>query len=698
MIYSATQCGHGLEYPLCNCKRSTDHTGSNQGGRRPLTSYWQQFCSDVLCAPKSLVLRFSHHPKQVQGLAPVNVASRATRPARSVDQSTASKRRAICYSSQTPINEMPTRTSITSMFHTTNRRALGYLASTLLGSCLAASAWAQDAESSAREFIITGAGPDLEANIRAHVSLPELACDAGGYILARNLPGIRQDIVRAGRALGYYQIQHVTRFERVEQCWQLQSDIDPGVPVRINNINIEVASDQQFFRSALSELPIAQGDQLNQASYERVKTELSSVAVEQGFFDARYERSQLQLDLVENIANVDINFEPGPRYRLGNISIQELDALSPEFISRFLEIEEGDYYSSSALLELRDSLNGSMYFNNVSVTPLITQAQNQAIPVDVTLQMRPQRVYAVGLGATTDIGPRVRLDYEDRYRNRQGHSITGNIGISPVQQNADIAYRIPMSEPATESLEISAGFLAEDTDTFRNTTSKLGTTYSFINAWNWRQNYFVNIQHDESRITGEKLVTDLIIPGVSLNRTRADDALIPTRGWRLYGEMKGASDALLSSESFMQFNLSGKLIRTLGPARFLWRFDTGTTVIDEVSELPVSLRYFSGGDQSIRGYKYESLGPVNEDNEVVGGKHRLSTSIEMDFFVAENWKLAVFADTGNSFDEFDDFELKTGVGVGVRWLSPVGPIRVDVASALDNDNKLRLHITMGPDL
>ena len=248
MIYSATQCGHGLEYPLCNCKRSTDHTGSNQGGRRPLTSYWQQFCSDVLCAPKSLVLRFSHHPKQVQGLAPVNVASRATRPARSVDQSTASKRRAICYSSQTPINEMPTRTSITSMFHTTNRRALGYLASTLLGSCLAASAWAQDAESSAREFIITGAGPDLEANIRAHVSLPELACDAGGYILARNLPGIRQDIVRAGRALGYYQIQHVTRFERVEQCWQLQSDIDPGFPVRINNINIEVASDQQFFK------------------------------------------------------------------------------------------------------------------------------------------------------------------------------------------------------------------------------------------------------------------------------------------------------------------------------------------------------------------------------------------------------------------------------------------------------------------
>lgn len=584
------------------------------------------------------------------------------------------------------------------MIHASYRHALGYLASTLLGSCLVASAWAQDGETTAREFVITGAGEDLETNIRAHVSLPELGCDAGGYILARNLPGIRQDIVRAGRALGYYQLQHVTRFERVGPCWQLQSDIDPGVPVRLNNINIEVASDQQFFRSALTELPIAQGDQLNQANYEQVKTELSTVAVEQGFFDARYERSQLQLDLVENTANVDINFEPGPRYRLGNISIQELDALSPEFISRFLEIDEGDYYSSTALLELRDSLNGSMYFNNVSVTPLITQAQNQAIPVDVTLQMRPQRVYAVGLGATTDIGPRVRLDYEDRYRNRQGHSIRGNIGISPVQQNADIAYRIPMSQPATESLEISVGFLAEDTDTFRNTTSKIATTYSFINAWNWRQNYFVNIQHDESRITGEKLVTDLIIPGVSLNRTRADDALNPTRGWRLFGEMKGASDALLSSQSFTQFNLSGKLIRTLGPARFLWRFDTGTTVIDEVSELPVSLRYFSGGDQSIRGYKYESLGPVNEDGEVVGGKHRLSTSIEMDFFVADSWKVAVFADTGNSFEEFDDFELKTGVGLGVRWLSPVGPIRVDVASALDNDNKLRLHITMGPDL
>ncbi len=557
---------------------------------------------------------------------------------------------------------------------------------------------AQSGDEPQRRLVLNGVGPDLEANIRAHVSLPELPCDAGGYILARNLPAIRQDIIRAGRALGYYQIEHVTRFEQGDGCWELHSDITPGTPVRFNSINVQVTSDQQFFESALTDLPVSTGDQLNQARYEEIKTDLSTVAVEQGFFDARYQRSELRLNLVDNTADVDINFEPGTRYRIGHVSIQELDALSPEFISRFLEIDEGDYYSSSALLELRDSLNGSMYFSNVSVTPLINQAQNQSVPVDVTLQMRPQRVYAVGLGATTDIGPRVRMDYENRYRNRQGHSIIGNVGISPVQQNADVGYRIPLSDPATESLEISAGFLAEDTDTFRNTTTKLGTTYSFINSWGWRQNYFVNIQHDESRITGEKLVSDLIIPGVSLDRTRADDALYPTQGWRLFGEVKGASDSLLSSQSFVQFNFSGKLIRTIGPGRILWRFDSGTTVTDEVTDLPVSLRYFSGGDQSIRGYKYESLGPVNEDGEVIGGKHRLSTSLEYDFFVADNWKLAVFADTGNSFDEFDDFELKTGVGMGIRWLSPVGPIRVDLASALDNDNKLRLHITMGPDL
>jgi len=545
---------------------------------------------------------------------------------------------------------------------------------------------------------LQGGDERLQGNVRAHVTLPDLDCDASAVRLARFLPGIRQRVVRAGRALGYYHLQQQSRFEITEDCWRLNVDLDPGPAVTVDQINVTVAGDAALFSASLQQLPLQSGQQLDQGAYERIKSNLTAQAIEFGFFDARFERSELQLDLTSNTADVDVLFDPGVRYRIGEVAIQQTPELSEEFVRRFFSLTEGDYYSSDALLAIRDSLNSSHYFSSVAVTPLVNQAVNNEVPVNVVLSMRPQRVYATGLGVTTDIGPRLRFDYENRYRNREGHSITGNLGVSPVQQNFDLSYGIPLSRPATESLNVSVGYLAEDTDLFASESSKAAVSYSFINSWNWRQQYFLNVQHDQSDISGEAVSADFLMPGLSLSQTRADDALYPRRGWRLFGELKGASDALLSSDSFLQLNLTGKLIRSFGDARALFRFDFGTTFTDSLEELPTSIRYFSGGDQSVRGYKYESLGPANEAGEVVGGKHRLSFSMEYDFPLNESWKLALFADAGNAFNSFDDYELKTGAGLGLRWLSPIGPIRVDLASALDNDNKFRLHITMGPDL
>lgn len=548
------------------------------------------------------------------------------------------------------------------------------------------------------EMVIQGADEILTNNIRAHIQLPDLDCAASPVRLARFLPGIRQRVVRAGRALGYYGLEQVTRFDVADSCWRLVVEVDPGEPVRFAEIKVEVSDSADLFQSALENLPIRSGQQLNQSAYEQIKSRLSALAVEQGFFDARYSRSQLQLDLVNNTADVDLEFSPGPRYRIGTVDIQQTDALSDDFIERFLNLQPGSFYSSQTLLGMRNSLNSSHYFSSVSVTPLVDEAANNEVPVRVALSLRPQRVYSVGVGVTTDIGPRVRLDFEDRYRNRNGHSISANTGVSPVQQNLDFSYSIPMRNPATESLDLLAGYLAEDTATFRNNSARLAATYRFINPWQWRQQMTVGFQSDRSEVGGEVIDANFVIPGISLDRTVADDALYPNRGWRLFGEIKGASDTLLSSESFVQMNIAGKAIRSFGTGRLMLRFDAGTTVTDDLDSLPTSIRYFAGGDQTVRGYRYESLGPENEAGDVVGGKHKLSVGLEYDFPVMENWKLAVFADTGNAFNDFADYDLKTGAGIGVRWLSPIGPIRVDVASALDNDNKLRLHVTMGPDL
>lgn len=545
---------------------------------------------------------------------------------------------------------------------------------------------------------ITGAPPALERNIRAHVSLVGLDCTTSAARLNRLLPGMRTDLLRASRALGYYHLSSDISVVQADGCWNLSIAVIPGTPVTVTDIAINISNSENLFAELFENPPVERGDTLNHAAYEQIKSDLSALAVDQGFFAARFASSQLQLDLQSDTASIDINFDPGERYRFGAIGIEPIPELSDDFIRRYIEFSTESFYSAAVLIDLRNYLNDSQYFSEVSVTPALNEAQELRVPIQVTLKARPRHMYAAGIGVTTDIGPRVRLDYADRYLNQNGHRFEAKAGASPIQQNLDLNYLIPMRKPATESLQFSGGFLNEDNDTYQSQTTKLGVTYSSINSFNWRQNIFTNFQHDEYTLNDEVEVADILLGGVNLNRTRANDALYPTKGWRLFGQISGASSDLLSTTTFLQLNIVGKLIQGIGPGRVLLKFEAGTSLVEDFSDLPVSLKYFSGGDQSVRGYRYQSLGPLNAAGELEGGKHVLSAGIEYDFPIANNWKLAVFSDAGNAFDNWNDYKLYQSVGLGVRWLSPIGPIRFDLASALDNDHKLRLHITMGPDL
>ena len=497
--------------------------------------------------------------------------------------------------------------------------------------------------------------------------------------------------------MGYYQLTHEVSFSQDDNCWVLDIAVVPGEPALINTVNIDIQSGSDLFNQATSISLLAPGDQLNHALYEQIKTNLSSRAVELGFFSARFVSSEISLDLEKNIADINISFDPGTHYRFGEISITPIEALSDTFIRRLVVLDEQGFYSSSALIELRNQLSDSQYFNDITVTPDIEALGSDEVPIQVALQMLPQQVYSAGVGLTTDIGPRVRGDYANRYLNKNGHKASASAGISPLEQQLDLSYVIPMRRPAIDKLRLSAGVLRENNDTFDSTTSRLGLRYETINRWSWRQSWFGNLQNDRYTINDEFESSNLLILGNNLTRTVADDALYPKKGWRLFGQVQGASESLLSTETFGQLNVSAKAVQAFGPGRFIARATVGATWTNNLAGLPVSIQYFAGGDQSVRGYQYQSLGPLNQDGEVTGGKHLLTAGIEYDFNILPNWKLAVFADSGNAFSDITDLQFKTGAGMGIRWLSPIGPVRVDVASALDNDNKLRLHITMGPE-
>ncbi len=187
--------------------------------------------------------------------------------------------------------------------------------------------------------------------------------------------------------------------------------------------------------------------------------------------------------------------------------------------------------------------------------------------------------------------------------------------------------------------------------------------------------------------------------GVNFESTIGREISRSTHGRRLNFDIRGASDALGSDTSFLQLKATAKWLWSLDEKhRLILRGRLGTTIKDDLEELPVSARFFTGGDRSVRGYDFESLGPTNADGEVIGASHVAEASIEFDRMLTGKWSIAAFADTGSAFND-SNVEFSTGVGLGIRWYSPVGPLRIDFAHPLDDpDRDFRLHVVLGPDL
>lgn len=550
-------------------------------------------------------------------------------------------------------------------------------------------------------IVITGVEPALENNIRAFLSVRNEACSTSPARLRRLLPQVRRQLAEAASALGYYQAEGDARFADSDGCWRLDIAVTPGPRVVLGTVNVSVIGDagvQAQFADILQASPLASGLPLHHGNYESFKSALSARAIDEGYFAARFAEAQIALDLDANRADVTLQFDPGPQYRFGTINVLKDDSLNDAVIDGMLPVREGDPYSSDALADVRASLDASQYFRQIRVSPQIGAAAQQQVPVEVELEMRPRHAWTTGLGFTTDTGPRARVAYDNRYVNARGHRLNVDASLSQVRSQLDGNYLIPLADASRQSLNFAGGYSVEDNESFESKRTKLEASIRNQNRAGWLQTLFVDTQHDDYIVAGQQDTSVLSTLGASLSRTKADNLINPNRGWKLYTQLRGASDDLLSDATFVQWYGSAKHVLGFGRSRLLSRIEVGATWIDAQDELPASLRYFAGGDQSIRGFAFRELGPVNEAGDVIGGRQLIVGSVEYDFQVRDNWRVAVFADSGNAFNDRDDLEWRHSAGFGVRWLSPIGPVRVDIAHPVDGTDSFRIHVTMGPDL
>ena len=563
---------------------------------------------------------------------------------------------------------------------------------------------AQTAEPAILTITIEGVEGRLRANVEAHLGINRLAGEPiPSESRLRWLHARAEDeIRRALQPFGYYRPTIDTELEQTAEGWQARYRIAPGQPARIATVDLRVsgegANDPTFKRIQAS-LPLTEGDVLEHRRYEDIKQALQSVAAERGYFDARLLTSEIRVDLQANSAFINLHFDTGDRYRLGQITFHQ-DTLAPEFLHRYLNFQPGDPYRASALLNLQSALIDSEYFSRVEVNAPLDRAEDEVIPVDIYLEpLRPRR-YTVGLGYGTDTGVRGRFSVEARRVNRRGHRYRINLLGSQIRYSLTGEYIIPGADPRTDSYALRTGFSGEDSDVKDSQTALIGVSWQRQEG-RWLKVRSLDYQWERFRFGDEEQTTTLLIPRFNWTRVVPEDRLYVTEGSSISLELRGAHDALLSDVTFIQGAARGKWIKTLTEdqdGRIILRGELGTTAISQdFDRLPASLRFFAGGDRSVRGYSLDSIGPRNEADDVIGGKHLVVGSLEYEHRILENWSVAAFVDSGDAFD--DTVDLKTGVGFGVRWLSPVGAVRVDLASGLDEPgDTIRLHLSIGPDL
>lgn len=519
--------------------------------------------------------------------------------------------------------------------------------------------------------------------------------------LRRLAPALEEQARSAAEALGFYHAR-ISSEVRPGASPTLVLRVVPGEPVRLRRVEIRVegpAARLEAFRVPQSSR-LRPGAQLNHGRYESVKSSIKSQASRLGFFSGHFTRQHLFIDPVANVADIELVYASGPRYRLGDVTFQGETPFDEAFMRRVVPFQAGDPYDSGQIAKLQDNLQTLGYFEGVRVDADPAGVSGEMVPVLVHLQMRKPRSFGIGVGFSTDVGPRGRANWTRHWANPQGHSYGVEMELSQPKQNVGLWYDIPLDPPMTDKLRFVGGYQYEelaDTDTLSRLL-KVGPEWHRRLDNGWQQIFSLKWQREEFRYGDDNGLSNLLLPGVAYSYLESDHPLDPSRGYRLQVEMAAASEALLSDANLIYSSVMLKGLTTLaGRHRLLGRLQFGGNFTDEYTTVPPSLRFFAGGDQSVRGYEYQTLSPTNSDGDHIGGRYMIAGSLEYQYELRDKWRGATFVDQGNAFNSKSSPSLKTSAGFGVRWVSPVGPLRVDLAHGID-DGSFRLHFSMGPEL
>jgi translocation and assembly module TamA len=509
----------------------------------------------------------------------------------------------------------------------------------------------------------------------------------------------RQQATEILATRGYFSPQVTARIEDREGVRVARIEVDPGEPTRVRSVRIEftgpVLEDPEAearMAAVRAAWPLIAGDVFAQQAWEAAKTRAATTLSAERYAAAGIASSRATVDPAARAADLEVTLASGPPLVFGELEIVGLEK-HPETVVRNLNpIRPGDPYRREQLEVYQRRLIATNYFASVQVTVDADPAHPGALPVKVALIEAPKRKVDVGLGYSTDTQFRAQLDYRDvnflglrhrlvstlRYESKV-QTIAASVEGPPDAGGWFNIYSTKLEATQIQNLDteaVSVGFVRRLTDE-RNQPA-------------WGFGYIFERQEPEGAPPDD---TYALAASVWYTWRRTDELLTPRRGWNATVQVSAAPPGV-SSRAFGR--AVGKLTWFQPLARALdasVRVEAGAVFASTASGIPQAMLFRTGGDTTVRGYAFESLG-VQQGSAIVGGRYYAVASAEAVYWAWENIGIAAFVDAGNAVDQLRDVRLALGYGLGGRVRTPAGPLRLDVAYGQDTE-EVRIHFSFG---
>ena len=549
---------------------------------------------------------------------------------------------------------------------------------------------------------ITGLEKDLQSAALANLSLDayrERDVSAGQV---KRLFGMgTSELRKALEPYGYYSVDVVSDLRETAAGYQALFKVTLGQPVLVREVAVSVdgeGAQVPAVHKAIAAFAPRRGERFDHQVYEQSKGAISVALADAGYLQAQVPRHRVEVERRTRSARIDLSWQSGPRFRFGPVRFSAVQ-FPDTFLERFISWHEGEYYSGEQLKKLQQRLVDAGYFSSVLVQSHPEAAVDMAVPIEVSLLPAKRTLYTGSLYFTTDTGLGVDVAADRRWLSPRGDKLKTDLNVAELQQDLSLAYRVPLFGRHERTRTFGAAYGDKVTDTSDSQTLRLGVNES--RKWHgFTRTLGIQFLAGDFEVGGETGHSNLIYAEGALTRKEADDLFLPRHGYSLNFALRLGPQTSFTDTDLAQLTADASWIRAFRERQWLiLRTSLGATAVGNFDELPPELRFFAGGDRSIRGFDYQSLGSVNADGEVIGGTFLAVASVEYEYRIWRNWGIATFIDGGDAF-RTPQFALNVGAGIGLRWKSPVGILRLDVATPVKSSlgHGVRIHFSIGSSL